>query len=213
MNQPRVTPAPTGTVRSTPGAGYRDMAEASHGYGAYMPPNPPTNAPCRTYSPAPDPFGRSMTPGVAVTAPPEMGYPSRTFSPAVPNATGHPGYPVSSFTPMDQTVSPGAAYPGRIMSPMNQNVRGANVPAQTMSPPPMSGTPQPGNYAPFDPLTSQTPIQPSTSPVYRPYPRQDGSSPLNGYRRGPSPGPAFSSQVQPPMGDQPLRPYRYDANF
>lgn len=221
MNQPRVTPAPTGTARSTPGAGYRDMTEASHGYGAYMPPNPPTNAPYRTYSPAPDPFGRSMTPGVAVTAPPEMGYPSRTFSPAVPNATGHPGYPVSSFTPINRTVSPGAApaaYPDRTLSPMNHNsvgvnVMGTNVPAHTMSPAPMSGTPQPGNYVPFDPLTSQTPIQPSTSPVYRPYPGQDGSTPLNGYRREPSPGPAPSSRVQTSMGDQPLRPYRHDANF
>lgn len=165
----RFTPAPT-TARSTPAPGYRGMTE-ERSYGAYGP-NP---VPYRSHTAAPDLYGRSMTPGVAISPSAQTDYPTRTFAPVAPSATAQPGYPMPSFTPFNRSASPAVApvaYPERTFTPMNQ-------------PPQPNG----GNYHAFDPsMTSQTPIQPTTSPAYHTYAGQDS-------------------------GQQPFRPYRNDGNF
>lgn len=214
VNQPRFNPTPTGTAHSTPGQGYRGMTEGP-GYNAYMPSNSPAAVP-----------PHSMTPGVAVTGP-EMNQLARTFSPAAQGTTPHPGYPINPFNPISRSVSPGApvAYPERTLTPMNYNPAGVHatgsVPGRSVSPVARNGTPQaqqPVNYMAFEPsMASQTPIQRSNSPAYIPFPGQDAASPLNDYRRGPSPGPMHSSQARAqaptPMQGTSMRPYRSDANF
>ncbi|OJJ85934.1 uncharacterized protein ASPGLDRAFT_122495 [Aspergillus glaucus CBS 516.65] len=166
----RFTPAPT-TARSTPAPGYRGMTE-ERSYGAYGPPNP---VPYRSHTAAPDLYGRSMTPGVVISPSAQTDYPTRTFAPVAPSATAQPGYPMPSFTPFNRSASPAVApvaYPERTFTPMNQ-----------------SPQPNGGNYHAFDPsMTSQKPIQPTTSPAYHTYTGQDS-------------------------GQQPFRPYRNDGNF
>lgn len=220
MNQPRFAPTPTGTARSSPGTGYRNEYN-----NPYAPPEASAGVPYQSYSPAPDPLARSMTPGA--------GYPNRTFSPALPTATPRSsapgvspfsGPPVAGFAPFSQNVPAGAAttLPQRTLTPVNYNAVGANamggIPPRVLSPGPRNGTPQPanaGNYAAFDPsMTSQTPAQ-SASPAYRPYGGQDAASPRNDYCRVRSPGPTQSIQAayHQPMDGGPLRPYRNDGNF
>ena len=226
MNQSQFAPAPNGMGRSIPGPGYRN------GYNnPYALPEASAGAAYRSYSPAPDPLARSMTPGVAVSSQPDMDYPNRTFSPAArtptpksaPGASSSPGHPVTGFPPASRSVPPGmaATHPQRTMTPVNYNTMGANamggIPPRVFSPGPRNGTPQLTNaagYAAFDPsVASQNPIP--SSPAYRPYGGQDAASPLNDYRRARSPGPGQS--IQPashqPMNDQPLRPYRNDGHF
>lgn len=194
-NGSRYVPATSGTVRSAPGTGYRGVTE------------PSTGVPYPSYNPAPpEPLARSMTTGDAATpttSKPGMGYPNRTFSPAVPAiTTPQPPTPGVRYPPVNQGVPP------RTFSPMNNsNVAGA-VPPRVMSPGPRYGSPQSanaGNFVAFGP-TAQTPIR-TASPAYRPYaaPPEAASSP--------GPAPITQGTYNPTANQQPLQPYRTDGHF
>lgn len=194
---PRHGPTPSGTVRSAPGTSYRGFTE------------PSTAVPYPSHNPAPpEPLGRSMTTGnVGTSQPPGMGYPNRTFSPAVPAMTPQPPAPAARYPPVSQSVPP------RTFSPMNHPhaVGTATVPPRMMSPGPRYGTPQPANtgtYTAFDP-TAQA------SPAYRPFAAQDpAASPLNDYRRVLSPGPTPITQgAYSSTANQPRPPYPPSGHF
>jgi hypothetical protein len=95
----RRTPGPPVPVNGpgpfTPGPEYGSPSSSANGNPYPM--GGPSPAPYRAYSPATNPYGRSLTPGAGV--PPDNA-PARTFSPAGYSASPSPGPPGRSFTPV-----------------------------------------------------------------------------------------------------------------
>lgn len=176
MSRPGTTPprgAPTpvnGLARATPTPGYRNQNEGYNPFNANSPQDSRTGTPFRSYTPANDPYARSLTQGTAMS--PEHGRPPRTFTPASHGAGPRPpaaidtGYGARSYTPAAQSAGPRP--PPSVGSPASHTAR-------SYTPFDRVGSPQqqrPG-YAAFDPsMNSRTPAartQTPASPTYRPY--------------------------------------------
>lgn len=182
--QTRYTPGPPASVdgsgRRTPAAGYQRFGDGYESE-AYPPtsgyrPGPDINQPYQPFSPAVEPYSRSLAPG----------------------GTGSPqndGYPVRSFTPSNRGPSPRAEANG----PMN------DYPPRSLTPGAQGGGSQPSGYVPFNPSTAPR-AQPPNPFAYRPDIRPGTVPPSNGYNnRGPPPIRAYSPRIntpQPPPGRQ-----------